>query len=238
MNDMWIDFLFVEPCTHLKTVGLLGGSIIPAASSVLLEEEYILNPFRFGSFRNFLVMYCSFVDGLDRGIRFPIIYILKTKFVLSQAVAFTAFGLSLSPWLAKPFLALMTETVPVMGYRRKPYVIGSAVVNAVSLGLIGYFCATTVGGFVIPMSLMALRTFCRAITGSVIEGMLIEDCRGLELAANQSRTSVLVSQYHTSHRLGQFISVAASGVRLSGGYTSFIFGSMTAFHAGSIALSL
>ena len=234
MNSVWLDFLFGVDTAHISESGLPGGT-------PLTEQEWIVNPFRLGSYRNFMVMYCSFVDGLDRGIRFPMIYILKTKYMLSQAVAFTAFGVSLTPWLAKPFIALVTDTIPLFGYKRRPYIIGSAVVNAVALGLIGYFCTSQIGGFLVPMSLMTLRTFCRGVTGSVIQGMLIEDCRGpqgIDEPVEQSRTSVLVSQYHTAHRLGQFISVAASGVLLSASHTDAIFVSMAAFHVGSIALTL
>ena len=236
MHDVWSDFIFGSEQPESR-IGLRGGDI-SSSSSAGFEPELIVNPFTFGSYRNFLVMYCSFVDGLDRGIRFPIIYILKTKYLLSQAVAFTAFGVSLSPWLAKPFLALMTDTVPIFGLRRKPYLIGSAAINAASLGLIGAACVTQFGGFLVPMSLMTLRTFCRGITGSVVQGMLLEDCRdGDSDEAVQSRTSVLMSQYHTSHRLGQFLSVCVSGYLISTSSIPAIFVSMAAFHAGSIALA-
>jgi hypothetical protein len=196
-------------------------------------EEALLNPFAFSSFRNLFVMYCSFVDGLDRGLRLPIIYLLKTKYLLSQAVAFTAFGISLSPWLAKPFVAVVTDTVPIFGLRRKPYVIGSAWVNGISLGAIGAASAVDFGGYMFTMSLMTLRTICRCVTGSVVQGMLLEDCA----EGGQTETSAQISYYHTSHRLGQFMSVLASGALLSTNSFLTVFLGIASFHMGSILLA-
>ena len=245
MYSEWTDFLFgLEDRT--RGVGLCGGrdtgrynpGIIVDDESHDREDERsfedrLLNPFSFSSFRNFFVMYCSFVDGLDRGLRLPVIYLLKTKYMLSQAIAFTAYGVSLSPWLAKPFIAVVTDTVPLFGLKRKPYIIGSAWVNGLSLGGIGALTATGFGGYAFPMSLMTLRTFCRGVTGSVIQAMLLEDCA----EGNQTDTSSLMSQYHTSHRFGQFVSVLASGMLLSTNSFLTVFLACAAFHGGSILLA-
>jgi hypothetical protein len=245
IHDEWTDFIF--GCEIRKTgIGLSGGReaespFLPRESAErdgngvdTSLEDALLSPFTFSSFRNFYIMYCSFVDGLDRGLRLPIIYILKTKYMLSQAVAFTAFGVSMSPWLVKPYVAVVTDTVPVFGLKRKPYVIGSAWINGISLGAIGAVTATQLGGYLLPMSLMTVRTFCRCVTGSVIQGMLLEDCH----EGGQALTSGLISQYHTAHRFGQFASVAASGLLLSTGAFLSVFLSIGAFHAGSIGLSM
>ena len=220
----WSDFIF-DCCIPVSSFGLKGGAI----ESV----DMIVNPFQLVSYRNFLVMYCSFVDGLDRGIRFPMLYILKTQFGLTQAIAFTAMGVSMSPWLLKPLIALFTDTIPIFGLRRKPYLIVSAAVNAISLCLIGYFSITHIGGFLVPMSLMTLRTITRCVTGSVAQGMLIEDCQD----QTQSFISVLMSQYHTSHRMGQFLSVCFSGWVLSSNSLAIIFEATAAFHFGSMAFA-
>ena len=245
MHSEWSDFIFCAAPRSPKR-GLQGGRDEGSASPLLEApvpteegftarsvEDALLNPFAFSSFRNFFVMYCSFVDGLDRGLRLPIIYLLKTKYMLSQAVAFTAFGVSLSPWLVKPYVAVVTDTVPLFGLRRKPYVIGSAWVNGLSLGAIGAATSTQFGGFLLPMSLMTLRTFCRCVTGSVVQGMLLEDCS----LGDQSEMTAQISQYHTTHRLGQFMSVLASGVLLSTNSFLTVFLGIAAFHGGSILLA-
>ncbi len=219
--DSWCSFLF-DTRTEWGEVGLRGG-----ATEVLDSSHSVSGPMR-----RFVILYCSFVDGFDRGIRFPILYLLKTKYMLSQAAAFTAFGLALSPWLVKPLIALVTDTIPVFGYRRKPYLIGSALTNATSLGLMGYFTSSLVGGFLVPISLLFTSTVCRCTTGSVIQGMLLEDCRSSSLD-----TPAFISNYYTAHRLGQLVSVAACGYMLSFSSMTPIFLGMAAFHVGTIAIT-
>lgn len=222
MHDAWCEFLFDVNTSKIE-VGLKGGSV--HVSETLDHDSS-------SGMRQFITLYCSFVDGFDRGIRFPILYLLKTKYMLSQAAAFTAFGLALSPWLAKPLVALATDTIPVFGYRRKPYLVGSALTNATSLGLMGYFTSTLAGGFMVPVSLLFTSTWCRCTTGAVIQGMLLEDCRGV----SSSDTPVLISNYYTAHRLGQLVSVAACGYMLSFSSMTPIFLGMAAWHLGTIAL--
>jgi hypothetical protein len=243
LANEYMEFLFDVQWRN-RSEGLLGGrdagvynpGIIidddPTGRPVSVEDR-LLNPFSFSSFRNFFIMYCSFVDGLDRGLRLPVIYLLKTKYLLSQAVAFTAYGISLSPWLAKPFLAVVTDTVPVMGLKRKPYIVGSAWVNGLSLAGFGALTTTGIGGYILPMSLMTLRTFCRGVTTSVAQAMLLEDCSDRD----QSTTSGIISQYHTAHRFGQFMSVAVSGILLSTNSFLSVFLGCAVFHAGSILLA-
>jgi hypothetical protein len=245
MHTEWDDFIFgATPRCH-GTSRLHGGrspeSPVARVTVDALEvspttqtiEDALLEPFSFSSFRNFFIMYCSFADGLDRGLRLPIIFLLKTKYMLSQAVAFIAYGLSLTPWLAKPCIAVVTDTVPIFGLRRKPYVIASAWVNSLSLGGIAATTATQVGGYILPMSLMTVRTFCRSLTRAVVQGMLLEDCA----EGGQATTTGLITQFHTSHRLGQFASVLASGILLSTNSFLTVFLGVAAFHAGSILLA-
>ena len=219
---VWSDFLFNVKSVS-REVGLMGGSNISSSSSSESNQAV----------RSFITLYCSFVDGFDRGIRFPIVYLLKTKYMLTQAAAFTAFGLALSPWLAKPFIAIVTDTIPIFGYRRKPYLIGSALTSATSLSLIGYFTSTLVGGFMVPVSLLFTTTFCRCTTGSVIQGMLLEDCR----SSSSTNTAIFISNYYTAHRLGQLVSVAASCYMLSFSSLTPIFLAMAACHLGTIAIT-
>jgi len=188
--------------------------------------------------RALLILYCSFVDGIDRGIQIPLLYTLKSSYHMSQLAASAAIGLSLSPWLAKPVLALLTDTIPIGGLRRRPYIMGSAAINALSLSLIGYTSYYHIGGFVLPLFLMTLRTFARAMIDSAAQGMLLEDCRGpSEEGADQSKTSVLVSRFQAAHRLGQFINVVASGYVMATSTLEPIYYTMAAVHLGTIMLA-
>ena len=188
--------------------------------------------------RGFLVLYCSFVDGIDRGIQVPLLYTLKTNFHLSQIAASAVIGVSLSPWLAKPILALITDSIPIGGLKRRPYIIGSAALNAVSLSLIAYASIHHVGGWMLPMLLLTLRTFGRAMIDAAAQGLLLEDCRGPSgLENDQSKTSVLVSRFQAAHRLGQFLNVVASGYVMATSSLEPIYMTMAAVHVGTMLLA-
>lgn len=188
--------------------------------------------------RSLLILYCSFVDGIDRGIQIPLLYTLKSAFHLSQLAASAAIGLSLVPWLAKPILALMTDTVPIQGLRRKPYIIASAGVNAISLSAIAWASAHHFGGVALPLCLLTVRTFGRAMIDAAAQGLLLEDCRGPGGSEmDQSKASVLISRFQAAHRFGQFLNVCASGFVMATSTLEPIYFSMAAVHVGTMLIA-
>jgi len=237
--SVYSDFLFT-PSVPVRSFEILPGGHMDGTGGSAFESTM---PFAGDSSRSFLVLYCSFVDGIDRGIQLPLLYTLKTHFHMSQLAASAAIGISLSPWLAKPFLALITDTVPIFGYKRKPYIFASALINAASLFLIGYLSVTDVsGGFLVPMVLMTLRTFGRAMIDAAAQGLLLEDCRDNNTSAivdvpDQSVASVQISRYQAAHRLGQFLNVCASGYLISTTSITAVYFSMAAVHLGTMVLA-
>lgn len=231
----YFDFLFCGPKPISTAIVKLKGGYLDDTGGSAFEVPYF---FAGDSASGFLVLYCSFVDGIDRGIQLPLLYTLKTNFHLSQITASAVIGISLSPWLAKPFLALITDTIPIFGYRRKPYIIGAAGINAASLALIAYCAMHHWGGFLVPMALMTLRTFGRAMIDAAAQGLLLEDCRGPSgLENDQSKTTVLVSRFQAAHRLGQFINVCASGYMMSTQSITPVYLAMAAVHLGTMLLA-
>lgn len=229
------EFLFsAKPDTKESDVGLYGGHQDDTGGS--FEAPLY---FAGDSPRAFLILYCSFVDGVDRGIQIPLLYTLKSSFHMSQLAASAAIGLSLAPWLAKPVLALMTDTIPINGLRRKPYIIGSAAINAVSLSLIAWAAMHHFGGFILPLFLLTLRTFGRAMIDAAAQGLLLEDCRSTDndLIVDQSKTSVLISRFQAAHRLGQFVNVCASGLVMATSTLEPIYFTMAAVHLGTMLIA-
>ena len=235
-HDEWTAFLF-QPAHPRESaeLQLLGGADDTGGSAFEMPMAFMGD-----SPRAFLVLYCAFVDGIDRGINLPLLYTLKTDFNLSQLAATAAIGISLSPWLAKPLLGLITDTIPIFGYRRKPYIFTAAGLNAISLVLIAWASVHHFGGFLFPMALMTLRTFGRALIDAAAQGLLLEDCReGMSEESNESqaKTSVLVSRYQAAHRLGQFINVCASGYIMATSSITTIYITMAAVHVGTMVLA-
>ncbi|EER08726.1 hypothetical protein Pmar_PMAR017785, partial [Perkinsus marinus ATCC 50983] len=58
-----------------------------------------------------------------------VVYYMKEDLLLSPATSALVWGISRIPWILKPILAFTSDSIPILGYRRKPYLIGSAAVH-------------------------------------------------------------------------------------------------------------
>ena len=235
-HAMYVEFVFPAQQTKGRSrQGLLGGAQDDTGGSSSAEIDFIGDL----SHRPFLFLWCSFVDGVDRGVTLPLLYTLKSRYFLSQIAASAMIGVSLAPWLLKPLLGLLTDTVPVFGLRRKPYIMGSATVNVIALILIAYAQAHQLGSFVVPLTLMIVRTFGRAMIDSAAQGLLLEECRDTPSGemSDQARTSVMVSRFQASHRLGQFISVCSAGIYLSHGSLTPIYLTLASLHLSTVLIA-
>lgn len=235
----YTDFLFSDGSdqgVRRRNEGrLLGGLDDTGGSSSSSFEMNFLGDAQ----RPALVLWCSFVDGIDRGIQLPLLYTLKSRYLMSQVTASALIGMSHVPWLFKPFLGLLTDTVPIYGLRRKPYIIVSAGLNVLALSLIAYTQAHVLGGLVVPLSLMLVRTFGRAMIDAASQGLLLEECRDTFSGeiSDQARTSVMVSRFQAAHRLGQFLSVCSAGIFLSRGSLTPIYVTIACMHAGTMLIA-
>ena len=233
----YTDFLFSDGPGQKKRRNegkLLGGLDDTGGSSSSFEMNFLGD-----AQRPALVLWCSFVDGIDRGIHLPLLYTLKSRYLMSQVTASALIGVSHVPWLFKPFLGLLTDTVPIYGLRRKPYIIASAGLNVLALSLIAYSQAHVLGGLVVPLSLMLVRTFGRAMIDATSQGLLLEECRDTVSGeiSDQARTSVMVSRFQAAHRLGQFLSVCSAGIFLSRGSLTPIYVTIACMHAGTMLIA-
>ena len=229
------EFLFTPIRAHERPK-LLGGvdDDTGGSSSSLSARQYSSFLGESGD-KPFLVLWCSFVEGVDRGLSLPLLFTLKNRYALSQFAASAVIAVSLAPWMTKPLLGLVTDTVPIFQVRRKYYILGSAGINAAALSLIAYSQAHLVGGILVPLSLMVLRTFSRAMIDSAAQGLLLEDCREEQtVGSDQARTTVMVSRFQASHRLGQILSVCSSAFFLSQGTLTPIYLSIAALHVGTV----
>lgn len=63
-------------------------------------------------------------QGLSMGLsRIGIQYYLKDDQKVQPSEAQVYFGIIQIPWMVKPFWGLLTDTLPILGYRRKPYFV-------------------------------------------------------------------------------------------------------------------
>lgn len=73
-------------------------------------------------------------QGLGMGLsRLSIQYYMKDEQKLQPSEAQFYSGIIQIPWMVKPFWGLLTDTVPILGYRRRPYFIFAGILGATSM---------------------------------------------------------------------------------------------------------
>lgn len=83
----------------------------------------------------------AMLQGVEVLCNLAILYLYKDDFLLDPAILAVAMGALKVPWTIKPLWALMSDNLPLFGYRRKSYIfIGSSlcIFALLSLGLFGY----------------------------------------------------------------------------------------------------
>ncbi|XP_062007945.1 probable folate-biopterin transporter 3 isoform X2 [Rosa rugosa] len=73
-------------------------------------------------------------QGLSMGLsRISIQYYLKDEQKVQPSEAQVYLGIIQIPWMVKPLWGLFTDTLPILGYRRKPYFVFAGVIGVVSM---------------------------------------------------------------------------------------------------------
>lgn len=67
---------------------------------------------------------------------------------------------ALAPWAMKPVVALMSDALPLFGYRKMPYVVLSTLFAAVGALIVGFGFATSTGILILCLFMMFLQVSC------------------------------------------------------------------------------
>ncbi|KAF4742500.1 hypothetical protein FOZ63_029208, partial [Perkinsus olseni] len=158
--------------------------------------------------RWWLMMYTTFTEGLEEGLQLNVVYYMKEDLLLSPATSALVWGISRIPWLLKPLLAFTSDSIPIFGYRRKPYLIGSAGVHVLSLGLLSLCHAPH--SIVLPLLCLSLRSTVRAWTAAISQAILVEDNQG----GGREAINNIVADFFWVRAVGIVISSYGTGLLL------------------------
>lgn len=157
-----------------------------------------------------------FAQGLGQAgglISQPLNYYLKTGLGLNSAEVADYLAILTLPWMIKPFYGLVSDYLPLFGYRRKTWLL---LVNLVAAGGFLWLSGLTqVGTIVIALVLTAFGT---AASDVIIDALMVE---------NGQRTG-MTARFQGVQWL--WFKVAAIVTALSGGYLASLFEPATALH--------
>lgn len=162
------------------------------------------------------ILSAYFVQGALGISRLAISFFLKDELNLSPAACSALMGIAIFPWLIKPLYGFLTDALPIFGYRRRPYLVGAAL-----LGTVSWF-SLSVAVNSAPTALAAVvgTSASVAIADVVVDSLVVARVRGL----SASRSGALQSLCWGISAIGGLLSAYLSGSLLEALGTRKIFG--------------
>ncbi len=78
------------------------------------------------------ILLVYFVQGILGLARLAVSFFLKDNLALSPAEVSALMGIVAIPWMIKPLFGFISDGVPILGYRRRPYLILAGLLGTAS----------------------------------------------------------------------------------------------------------
>jgi folate/biopterin transporter len=185
----------------------------PAPLIRFVKEKVLLgNP---PSWELFAILSIYFVQGVLGLSRLAISFFLKDELGLSPASMGALIGLGALPWVLKPILGLLSDTVPILGYRRRSYLLLSGVMGSASwLLFAGWVETTSQAGLILLLTSLSV-----AIADVIVDSLVVERVQNESL----SQVGSLQSLTWMAAAIGGIITAYASGLLLEWFNTRTVF---------------
>ncbi|MDJ0743587.1 MAG: folate/biopterin family MFS transporter [Xenococcaceae cyanobacterium MO_167.B27] len=118
-----------------------------------------------------LIVY--FVQGILGLARLAVSFFLKDDLGLSPAEVAALTGIASLPWVIKPLFGFMSDGLPIFGYRRRPYLILSGLLGAVSWVML----ATVVDRGSTATIVILMTSLSVAISDVIVDSLVVEKAR-------------------------------------------------------------
>ncbi|MBE9202472.1 folate/biopterin family MFS transporter [Synechocystis salina LEGE 06099] len=156
-----------------------------------------------------------FVQGVLGLSRLAVSFFLKDELGLSPAAMGALIGLGAAPWIIKPVLGLLSDTVPLFGYRRRSYLWLSGLMGSASwLLFAGWVGSGTQAGLVLLFTSLSV-----AIGDVIVDSLVVERAQRESLA----QVGSLQSLTWGAAAVGGIITAYASGALLEWFSTRTVF---------------
>jgi len=176
----------------------------------------------------FGILLVYFVQGALGLARLATSFYLKDSLGLSPSQVAALMGVAMSPWILKPLYGLLSDTVPVAGYRRRPYLLLSGLLGCGAwLGMALW--APTAG---LATLWMVLGSLAVAVGDVIVDSLVVERVHGSDWAG----TGTLQSLTWGATALGSLLTAYLGGALLAHYSPQVVFG-LTAFLPLFIALA-
>lgn len=147
--------------------------------------------------------------------RLSVSFFLKDELQLSPVEVSAILGIVTLPWMIKPLFGFVSDTFPIFGYRRRPYLVLSGILGAASWIAL----ATLVDSSWKATITVTLSSLAIAVSDVIVDSLVVERAR-LE---SHSRAGSLQSLCWGATALGSFLTAYFSGLVLEYFTTKTVF---------------
>lgn len=156
-----------------------------------------------------------FVQGILGLARLAVSFFLKDELGLSPAEVSALFGIVALPWVVKPLFGFISDGLPIFGYRRRPYLVLSGLLGALSWVSL----ATVVNTPMAATLAIALGSLSVAISDVIVDSLVVERAR----AESQAEAGSLQSLAWGASAVGGLLTAYFSGLLLEHFTTRTVF---------------
>lgn len=161
------------------------------------------------------ILMVYFVQGILGLSRLAVSFFLKDELGMSPTQMSVLLGIVALPWVVKPLFGFISDGLPIFGYRRRPYLILSGLLGALSWAAL----ATVVHSVWAATLVIALSSLSVAISDVIVDSLVVERARHESL----SNVGSLQSLCWGASALGGLITAYLSGFLLQTFSTQIVF---------------
>jgi folate/biopterin transporter len=167
------------------------------------------------------ILLVYFVQGILGLARLAVSFFLKDDLGLTPAEVAALTGIASLPWTIKPLFGFLSDGLPILRYRRRPYLILSGFLGALAwLGL-----ATVVQTAWSATAMILLGSLSVAIADVIVDSLVVERARH----ESQSHAGTLQSLSWGASALGGLLTAYLGGLLLEYTSTRWVFGITASF---------
>ncbi len=120
------------------------------------------------------ILLVYFVQGILGLARLAVSFFLKDELALSPAQVSALLGIVALPWIIKPVFGFVSDGLPMFGYRRRPYLVLSGILGAISWVSL----ATVVRTPMAATLALLLGSLSVAFSDVIVDSLVVERARG------------------------------------------------------------
>lgn len=156
-----------------------------------------------------------FVQGILTLSRLAVSFFLKDELLLGPVQMSTIMGICTIPWMIKPLYGFISDSLPIFGYHRKPYIVMSGILGCVAWGCLGTVVHTSTTATI----MIIISSLSVAISDVIVDSIVVERARN----ESEAKIGSLQSLCWGSSAIGALCTAYPSGLLLEYFTTRIVF---------------